>query len=195
MPIVGLEPSCVSVFRDEAPNLLHGDRTPAGSPPRPAPSPSSSPTSTGTGHRSSSGRALVHGHCHHKSVLDFDAELAVLRAMGLELDVPDSGCCGMAGSFGFERGEHYEVSVAAGERVLLPAVRARRAGTRTWSPTASAAASRSARATGRKAIHPAELLALALRTGTRGEPRPGSGPRGRRTHQKHSNSATQRRNR
>jgi hypothetical protein len=51
------------------------------------------------------------------------SELKLLKAMGLELEVPEEGCCGMAGSFGFERGEHYKVSVACGERALLPAVR------------------------------------------------------------------------
>jgi Fe-S oxidoreductase len=162
-PIVGLEPSCVSVFRDEAPNLLYGDvdaRRLANQ------------TTTLTeflasldGYRPPTvkGKALVHGHCHHKSVLDFESELAVLRATGLELDVPDTGCCGMAGSFGFERsGDHYEVSMAAGERVLLPAVRA------TSDSTFIVTGGFSCReqieqATHRKVLHPAELLALAAR--------------------------------
>src|SRR6185312_11319387 len=69
------------------------------------------------------GTALVQVHCHQGAVLTFDSERALLQEMGLELEVPDSGCCGLAGSFGFERGEHYDVSMAAGERVILPAVR------------------------------------------------------------------------
>jgi Fe-S oxidoreductase len=64
----------------------------------------------------------VHGHCHHKSVLKFDAERELLKRLGLDFEVLDSGCCGMAGSFGFDA-EHYDVSVKIGERVLLPAVR------------------------------------------------------------------------
>ncbi|MGH2513405.1 MAG: (Fe-S)-binding protein, partial [Candidatus Limnocylindrales bacterium] len=121
--VVGLEPSCVSVFRDEARNLLAGNHDAERL---------AQQTQTLTeflahldGYRPPrmSGRALVHGHCHHRSVLDFESELTVLRATGLELDVPETGCCGMAGSFGFERGDHYAVSVAAGERALLPAVR------------------------------------------------------------------------
>lgn len=68
-------------------------------------------------------RALVHGHCHHKAVLGMDAERCVLDRLGLSWELLDFGCCGMAGSFGYESGERYRVSIAAGERVLLPAVR------------------------------------------------------------------------
>ncbi len=66
--------------------------------------------------------AIVHGHCHEKAVLNFDCEKALLKKMGLELKCPDTGCCGMAGAFGFEK-KHLDVSLACGERVLLPAVR------------------------------------------------------------------------
>src|SRR5205085_4758172 len=66
-----------------------------------------------------SGKAVVHGHCHHKAVMKMDAEQNLLSKLGLDLDVLDAGCCGMAGAFGFER-EHYEISVRAAERVLLP---------------------------------------------------------------------------
>jgi Fe-S oxidoreductase len=55
-------------------------------------------------------------------VLDFDAERELLAAMHVDLQVPDSGCCGLAGSFGYEA-DHYDISMAIGERVLLPAVR------------------------------------------------------------------------
>ena len=67
--------------------------------------------------------SLVHGHCHHKAIMTLGADVALLDGLGIEYDVPDSGCCGLAGSFGFERGDKYDVSVAAGERALLPAVR------------------------------------------------------------------------
>jgi Fe-S oxidoreductase len=67
-------------------------------------------------------KALVHGHCHHKSTLGFESEEQVLAATGLQYQVLDSGCCGMAGAFGYER-DHYEVGIKCGERVLLPAVR------------------------------------------------------------------------
>jgi Fe-S oxidoreductase len=74
------------------------------------------------------GEALVQTHCHQHAVIGFEADRALMEAAGIRATVPDSGCCGLAGNFGFERG-HYEVSKAAGERVLLPAVRAAGAGT------------------------------------------------------------------
>ncbi|HEU4573150.1 MAG TPA: heterodisulfide reductase-related iron-sulfur binding cluster, partial [Candidatus Limnocylindrales bacterium] len=172
VPIVGLEPSCVSVFRDEAPNLLHGHADARRI---------AAQTHTLTeflaaldGYRPPrlDGKALVHGHCHHKSVLDFDSELSVLRATGLELDVPETGCCGMAGAFGFERSaDHYAVSIAAGERVLLPAVRA--AGDGTYVVTGGfSCREQIEQTTGHQVLHPAELLALAIE-------RSGGGERGR----------------
>ena len=66
--------------------------------------------------------ALVHGHCHHKSILGTDADMQLLALMGMDCNMLPSGCCGMAGAFGFERAK-YELSVAIGERVLLPATR------------------------------------------------------------------------
>ena len=67
-------------------------------------------------------KAIVQAHCHHKSVLGFDADRELLARTGLEFEVLNSGCCGMAGAFGFER-RHYQLSMKIGERVLLPAVR------------------------------------------------------------------------
>jgi Fe-S oxidoreductase len=163
-PIVGLEPSCVSVFRDEAPNLLHGHldvRRLA------AQAQTLTEYLTSIGYRPPhiDGKALVHGHCHHRSVLDFNAELDLLRATGLQLDVPETGCCGMAGAFGFERdGDHYEVSMAAGERVLLPAVRA--APDDTYLVTGGfSCREQIVQATGREVLHPAQLLALGINQG------------------------------
>jgi Fe-S oxidoreductase len=67
-------------------------------------------------------KAIVHRHCHHQAVMGFDAERELLERMELDFEVLDSGCCGLAGSFGFER-DHYELSVKIAERRLLPAVR------------------------------------------------------------------------
>ena len=124
VPIIALEPACASVFRDELPNLFpfkeqakrlvrqvfllsdYLDRKIDGFP-----------------FPALSRNALVHGHCHHKSVLKMEAEESVLKKLGLNFQMLDSGCCGMAGSFGFDR-DKYDVSMACGERVLLPAVRA-----------------------------------------------------------------------
>jgi FAD/FMN-containing dehydrogenase/Fe-S oxidoreductase len=121
--VVGAEPSCVAVFRDELPNLLPHDedakrlslqtvtlaeylrqQTPDWQPPR------------------REGRALLHVHCHQAAVMGFEADLEVLRAMGLDAEKLDSGCCGLAGSFGFEASK-YELSKAVYEQRLAGIVR------------------------------------------------------------------------
>ncbi|HEX6959121.1 MAG TPA: FAD-binding and (Fe-S)-binding domain-containing protein [Ferrovibrio sp.] len=121
-PLVGLEPACMSVFRDEMLNLFPENKTARKlaensfllgdfltrndyRPPR------------------LRRRAVVHTHCHHRSVLGLAGQRKMLDALGLDYRILDSGCCGMAGSFGFER-DHYEVAMKIGERTLLPAVRA-----------------------------------------------------------------------
>jgi len=123
-PIVGLEPSCIATFRDEAPALFphdvdvrrlaqqsfmlgefvadHGD---AFDLPR------------------LDAEAIVHAHCHYQSVLRWPSEQDLLDRLGLRSRRPERGCCGMAGAFGFERGSKYQVSVAIAERALAPAVR------------------------------------------------------------------------
>jgi Fe-S oxidoreductase len=68
-------------------------------------------------------KALVQRHCHHQAVMGFESDKKMLEALGLDLEIPDSGCCGMAGSFGYEHGERYDVSVKCAERALLPKVR------------------------------------------------------------------------
>ncbi|MGB8647735.1 MAG: FAD-binding and (Fe-S)-binding domain-containing protein, partial [Anaerolineae bacterium] len=124
IPVVGLEPSCIAVFRDELPNLFPNGRFAQRL---------SAQSFLLSEFLEREGRtdliprlprqALVHGHCHHKAVMGMKAENAVLSKLGLDYQLLDSGCCGMAGAFGFERGDHYDVSIKAGERVLLPAVR------------------------------------------------------------------------
>jgi len=74
------------------------------------------------------GDVVVHGHCHHRATFGMDDEMTLLRRTGAKVTLLDSGCCGMAGPFGFER-EKYEVSQTLAERVLLPAVREAAAGT------------------------------------------------------------------
>jgi FAD/FMN-containing dehydrogenase/Fe-S oxidoreductase len=120
-PIVGVEPTCVAMFRDELRALLpdseRAERLAANTltlgelladwQPRP----------------DEPRHVLYHRHCHQHAVLDAERDVALLRAAGHDVTVLDSGCCGMAGPFGFER-DHYAVSVALAERVLLPAVRA-----------------------------------------------------------------------
>jgi FAD/FMN-containing dehydrogenase/Fe-S oxidoreductase len=128
-PIVVLEPSCASVFRDEAVNLMPDD-------PRTAKlktqtmllseflmrhAPDYAPAKTRQ-------KILVHMHCHHRAIFNMKDEVASLSATGGDVKVLDSGCCGMAGPFGFEK-KSYGVSQTLGERVLLPAVRAAEPGT------------------------------------------------------------------
>jgi Fe-S oxidoreductase len=106
-------------------------------------------------------KALVQGHCHHKAVMRMDAESAVLERLGLDYTLLDSGCCGMAGAFGFEAGTHYDVSVKAGERVLLPAVRDADAETLIVADGFSCR-EQIAQTTRRRGLHLAEVIQLAL---------------------------------
>jgi Fe-S oxidoreductase len=157
-PFVFLEPSCASVFRDELVNFFPADErahrlrdqtlllsdllvrhAPAYRPPQLA-----------------GRRILVQGHCHHKSVLKMTAEMDLLQRTGATVELLDSGCCGMAGPFGFER-EKFEVSQALGERVLLPAVRAASPETILLADGFSCR-EQIAQNTARRAIHFAEIL-------------------------------------
>ncbi len=124
IPVVGLEPSCVSVFKGELHEMLPHDTDARRL------EPLTFMLADFLQERAEHVRlpkldrkAVVHGHCHHKSVLKFQSETEILKRLGLDLEVLDSGCCGMAGSFGFEPGGHYDVSMKCGERVLLPKVR------------------------------------------------------------------------
>jgi Fe-S oxidoreductase len=160
-PIVFLEPSCCSVFRDELNNLFpNNDRArrlmkqtfllseylekkvPSYRPPQ------------------LKRKAIVQGHCHHKAIMRMYDEQAVLHKMGLDYKILDSGCCGMAGSFGFEA-DKYGISMQIGERKLLPAIRAAE-------PSAIVVADgfscreQIAQGSGRHALHLAEVMSLAL---------------------------------
>jgi len=162
IPIVVLEPSCASVFRDELRNLFPLDTraTKLRSQTfllsefleRYAPEFTASQLS---------GKVLLHGHCHHKSLMGMSAEESVLRKTGADLQSIDSGCCGMAGPFGFEK-DKYEVSQAVGERVLLPAVRNTPADALIVSDGFSCR-EQIQQATGRKALHLAEALQLGMK--------------------------------
>jgi len=161
-PVIVLEPSCASVFRDEMIALLpqnsdairlshqtfllseflqkHNERVVL----------------------PQLGRsALVHGHCHHKSIFEMTDEEKLLERLGLDYELLDAGCCGMAGAFGFER-DHYEVSIQAGERVLLPKVREAAEGTLIIADGFSCR-EQIAQCTNRRATHLAEVLDMAFR--------------------------------
>jgi FAD/FMN-containing dehydrogenase/Fe-S oxidoreductase len=160
IPIVGLEPSCVSVFRDELPNLIPESRHVS----KQVRLFSEFMAAQGRELRIPrlTGRALLHLHCHHKSVLEAGSEAALLERAGLDVEQLDSGCCGMAGSFGFEReaGRH-EISRRIGEEVLAPAVRSASPGTLIVTSGFSCRM-QIAQLTGRRALHSAEIVDLAL---------------------------------
>jgi len=162
VPLVGLEPSCVAVFRDELTNLFPHDEA-AGRLSRQTFLLSEFLQAQAKDFSLPQFRrkALVHAHCHHRAVMSFDAEYELLRRLGLEFETLDSGCCGMAGGFGFEA-EHYDISIRVGQRVLLPAVRSASPETLVIADGFSCR-EQIAQAAGREALHVAEVLEMAMR--------------------------------
>jgi len=171
VPIVVLEPSCASVFRDELRGLFPKD-------PRAARLREQTFLLSEFLHCHAGGykppalnrKVLLHGHCHHKALMTLSHEEALLRSMGVELESLDSGCCGMAGAFGFER-EKYPISRAIGERVLLPAVR-RAAPETLIASDGFSCREQIAQLTGRRAFHLAEILKLAATQSRSTNPEP-----------------------
>ncbi len=162
--IVGLEPSCLLTLRDEYVDLLRSDAA------RQVAKQSflleefldrerrkglSLPFG-GNGRK-----VLLHGHCHQKALVGTAPTVAVLKWAGFDVQEVDSGCCGMAGSFGFER-EHYDISVALGNRRLVPAVKAVGADVEVVAPGISCR-QQIEHLAGRRAKHPAEVLWESLR--------------------------------
>ncbi|MBO0848754.1 MAG: 4Fe-4S dicluster domain-containing protein, partial [Pseudonocardia sp.] len=126
VPIVVLEPSCAAALRADLPELLPSDpgaRMLAPSVRTFAEVLAGHADELAARVKRTDLRALVQVHCHQHADLGAEDDRSVLKALGVDAEVLDSGCCGLAGNFGFERG-HYEVSMACAERVLLPAVRA-----------------------------------------------------------------------
>ena len=170
--VVGLEPSCTAVFRSDAADLfpddedvqrlkrqtrtlaelLHGD-SPGWKPPQVRRT------------------ARIQTHCHQHAIMTTQADQALLHDAGLTADFLDSGCCGLAGNFGFETG-HYEVSEACAERVMLPAVREADPQDVILADGFSCRTQiEQSASNGRTAVHLAELLRAGLR-GDNGEPTP-----------------------
>lgn len=162
IPVVVLEPSCASVFRDELVNLFPEDQ---------AAQQLKQQTFTLGEFLAQQAesyeppklwrKVIVHGHCHHKAIMRMASEEAILEKMDMDYQMPDFGCCGMGGSFGFEKGERYETSVKIGEQTLLPAVR-------NASPETLLLADgficreQIAQRTDRRALHLAQVLQMAL---------------------------------
>jgi FAD/FMN-containing dehydrogenase/Fe-S oxidoreductase len=163
VPVVGLEPSCIAVFRDELPNLFPNDED-ARRLERQAFLLSEFLEKEGYEPPTRLEReAVVHGHCHHKAVMGLSDEHRMLEKLGLDYQLLDSGCCGMAGSWGYEE-DHYEVSIKAGERVLLPTVR--EAGKSTLILTDGfSCREQIEQNTDRRALHLSQILQMALRNG------------------------------
>ncbi|HVU18226.1 MAG TPA: FAD-binding and (Fe-S)-binding domain-containing protein [Candidatus Didemnitutus sp.] len=171
VPMVVLEPSCWSAFKDELRSLMPADEdakrlsenthTLSDFLRRKAPD----------YHRPLARRALLHGHCHQKAIDTLNdkefgslfAEKEILRKMGVDHRDPATGCCGMAGAFGYEKeNDHYAVGVAAGERVLLPEVREMPASDLLIADGFSCQ-QQIEQQTGRRALHLAEVLRMAIR--------------------------------
>lgn len=167
-PIVGLEPSCILTFRDEWRAMLPGDARVerlAGL---------SSLFEDFVASEAAQGRlaalewkplptgarVLLHGHCHQKALAGMEGTLAALALPGYGVELIDSSCCGMAGSFGYEV-EHQDVSRAMAERRLLPAVRAAGPDTIVAAPGTSCRAQISD-LSGARPLHPAQVLEAAL---------------------------------
>ena len=165
VPIVGLEPSCVAVFRDELPNLFHGDER-AMKLSQQVYTLGEFLVKAGFEPPKLDRKAVVHGHCHQKAIMKMDGEKKLLSRLGLDYRVPDSGCCGMAGSFGFEK-EHYDVSIAVGDRVLLPAVRDAEKDTLIVTDGFSCR-EQIAQTTDRRALHLAQVIQMAMSAGPAG---------------------------
>jgi Fe-S oxidoreductase len=168
VPVVGLEPSCVAVFRDELLNLFpHDQRAQA----------LAGQTFLLSEFLETHARdfklprfertALLHGHCHHKSIQKMTAEESILRRLGVDFRQPAPGCCGMAGSFGFER-DKYDVSMAIGELELLPAVRSAPPDCLIIADGFSCR-EQIAQGSDRHALHLAEVLQMALEEASGGE--------------------------
>lgn len=124
VPFVGFEASCVAVFRNELGNMYPNDNNAK----RLKQNFKTLPEfimehEDKFNFKKLNKTAMMHRHCHHNAVMGYDADKEVMKKIGVDVNVPDSGCCGMAGSFGFEKGEKYDISMKVGERRILPAVR------------------------------------------------------------------------
>ena len=165
MPVVGLEPSCVAVFRDEMTNLFPHDHdaqrlkmqtfTLAEFLEKKAPDFKIPKLNK---------KILLHGHCHHKAIMKIKDEDTLLQKVSDDYKLLDSGCCGMAGYFGYEKGEHYDVSIKVGEHELLPAVRNADKDTLIVTDGFSCR-EQIDQETDRRGLHIAQVLQMALREG------------------------------
>lgn len=169
-PLVVLEPSCATVFRDELTNLFPqhenamrlSKQTFLLSEYLEKHLPDYQPPPL---HR----KALLHGHCHHKAIMKLDDEESLLKKMGVGYTAPEDGCCGMAGAFGFEQGDHYDVAQKCGERALLPESRKLPASELIITDGFSCR-EQIRQDTNRTPLHLAQVIQMALHDGPQGTP-------------------------
>lgn len=161
-PVVGLEPSCLLTLKDEYAALLPGDPRVAAVAARARLVPellveAIDDGSLVLGDALKDRRILLHGHCHEKAVTGTTATHALLsRIPGAEVTEIDAGCCGMAGSFGFEA-EHYDLSMKIGGLRLFPAIAASSPDT-LLAATGVSCRQQIAHGASRTAVHPVELI-------------------------------------
>jgi FAD/FMN-containing dehydrogenase/Fe-S oxidoreductase len=167
--VVGVEPSCVAAFREELPNIFPHDEDAKRltkntltlaeflvneaenyEPPK------------------LNRKAIVHGHCHQEAIMGVNAEKELYEKLGLDYEVLDSGCCGLAGSWGFEH-DKYDLSMKIGERRLLPAARDAERDTIIMSDGFSCK-TQIQQGTDRRALHTAQVIKMAMDHGPEGTP-------------------------
>jgi FAD/FMN-containing dehydrogenase/Fe-S oxidoreductase len=165
-PVVGMEPSCLAVFKDELSGMLPHDED-------------AQRLARNAFHFGAffeqhdlevprlERRALVWGHCHHKATGGMDPEHELLQRMGLDIQPVSGGCCGLAGSWGFEQG-HHEISLQCGEQALLPAVRDAAPDTLVIADGFSCKTQIEQGDTGRRALHVAQAMKMAREHGPQG---------------------------
>jgi Fe-S oxidoreductase len=124
IPFVGLEPSCVSVFRNEMKNLFPGDSFVNQFADNFFTFAEFIDKYSGEFELNKSNKEIIyHGHCHQKAMLNDPIEVSLLQKLSDHVTIPSTGCCGLAGSFGFQRGEKYKISMQLGEMSLFPAIK------------------------------------------------------------------------
>lgn len=159
-PLIGMEPSCLAVFRDELTKMLPNDED-------------AKRLQKNSYHFAEffekhnipipklEGKAVVWGHCHHKATGGMDPEMKLLKEqMGLDATEAKGGCCGLAGSWGFEKGK-YDISMQCGEIGLLPAVREAAPSTLIVANGFSCKTQLAESKLGRRALHTAEVMKIA----------------------------------
>jgi FAD/FMN-containing dehydrogenase/Fe-S oxidoreductase len=165
-PIVGMEPSCLAVFKDELTGILpHDDDAARLS--RCAMHWSEFFERNAVEVPRATRDALLWGHCHHKATGGMDPEQQLLQRMGLDVDQVSGGCCGLAGSWGFEAGK-YGISISCGEQALLPAVRSAAEETIVVANGFSCKTQIEQSGSGRRALHVAQVMKLARERGSAG---------------------------